>query len=304
MDSDQLKYLRNTEIDYSRWDHCILNAPNCRVYAMSWFLDCATENWDALIFGDYQYVMPIPRFSKFGLKYVRQPDFCQQLGVFPSPEPEIQSLFALEIAKRFWYIELQLNSANDPAWFAGFELTTRKNHLLPVFETYPTLFSRFSTNAKRNLAKAEKESLIISRSLSIHEFLNHYKDFSVGVPGKNSFDTLKKIITKSISLGNGILTGAYDRFNNLCAGVFLIRSVNRIVYLCAFSTPEGKQNSAMFAIVNSMVKEWAGTGYILDFEGSMIDGVARFYGSFGTFTETYSFVRLNNLPLILKFLKK
>jgi len=43
---------------------------------------------------------------------------------------------------------------------------------------------------------------------------------------------------------------------------------------------------------------------IFDFEGSDIKGIADFYKKFGTINQPYPFIKWNNLPAIVKFLKK
>ena len=88
-----LRYLKHDELDFSSWDRRISSADNSRVYALSWYLDRTAADWDALVWGDYEYVLPVTLKSKFGIKYLYQPLFCQQLGIFPEPDPEIAGLF-------------------------------------------------------------------------------------------------------------------------------------------------------------------------------------------------------------------
>ena len=43
----------------------------------------------------------------------------------------------------------------------------------------------------------------------------------------------------------------------------------------------------MFLIINQLVKEYAEKNILLDFEGSQIEGIARFYKGFGAVNQPY-----------------
>jgi hypothetical protein len=43
----------------------------------------------------------------------------------------------------------------------------------------------------------------------------------------------------------------------------------------------------MTQVIDSILKKYSETDYILDFEGSMIPGIARFFKSFGAKEEEY-----------------
>ena len=53
-----------------------------------------------------------------------------------------------------------------------------------------------------------------------------------------------------------------------------------------------------------MIKEFAGKPLLFDFEGSDIQGVKSFYEKFGAVNQPYFHYHHNQLPGILKLLKK
>ena len=55
----KFRYLSNFNIDKVKWDDCISNSFNRRVYALSWYLDIVAVKWDAIVYGDYEAVCPI-----------------------------------------------------------------------------------------------------------------------------------------------------------------------------------------------------------------------------------------------------
>ena len=71
----EIKYLKHNQIDKQKWDSAIENARNGLVYVLSWFLDIVSPDWDALVYGDYEVVMPLTYRNKLGVKYLYQPVF-------------------------------------------------------------------------------------------------------------------------------------------------------------------------------------------------------------------------------------
>jgi hypothetical protein len=60
----------------------------------------------------------------------------------------------------------------------------------------------------------------------------------------------------------------------------------------------------MFLLIDTFIQNNSGKNLILDFEGSNIPGIARFYKGFGAMAETYYSVHQNRLPRLLRIFKK
>ena len=70
------------------------------------------------------------------------------------------------------------------------------------------------------------------------------------------------------------------------------------------TTSEGKLVSANHFLFDKIIEEFAGSGFILDFEGSDLHGVKSFYENFNPINEPYYYLKINKLPTLLKLLKK
>ncbi len=107
-----IHYISHKDINKGKWDECIAHSENSLVYAMSWFLDVVSPKWDALIYGDYEAVMPLP-VVKRGIKYISQPVFTQQLGVFA---PKLGGVdidkFMKAIPRKFLFVRMNINEKN------------------------------------------------------------------------------------------------------------------------------------------------------------------------------------------------
>ncbi len=305
MRNQPLEYIKHQDIDSEKWDSCINNSLNRQVYATSWHLDHATETWDALVMGDYEFVMPLPVKSKWGIKYVYQPLYCQQLGIFPTPTEEIAKRFYLELAQFFKYFDTQINTQNPELEFEnGTEFFPRKNYILPLNMNYAGLFSAYSANTKRNLKKAAGNSLNFVPGISLEAYLEFkLKNLPIKISPKE-LDRLKSIIAFGQYKGIGKIYGVYSAGNELCAAVYFCRYESRITYMNAVSDMKGKELGAMPFLIDNFIQQNAGKNLVLDFEGSMVAGIARFFKGFGAYPETYFQLKYNRLPLPLKWLKR
>ena len=74
--------------------------------------------------------------------------------------------------------------------------------------------------------------------------------------------------------------------------------------MTAASNEHGKNLGGMYYLLNHFIEKNAGKNLTLDFEGSMIPGVARFYAGFGATPESYFQLKINRLPLPLRWIKR
>ncbi len=302
MNQDKLQYIPYEEVDTDKWDLCMNNAPNALVYAQSWYLDKVAGTWDALVLGDYRYVMPITYRRKFRVTYLYQPFFCQQLGIFPAPTTDIMQLFYDELVKRFSFAEINLNAMALP--LNSMQKEARKNYLLWLNDPYLKLTENYSKHTRRKLKKASKNKLSMVTGISILDYLQFKKENSIIKLDKYSWERLRNLLAFTVSRSIGQIYGVYDEENSLCAAVLFVRYKRRVTYLNAATNEKGKSLNAMYFLIDKFIHEHAGKDYFLDFEGSMIPGVARLYEGFGAAPEIYYRLSWNNLPAYIKWVKK
>lgn len=301
----QILYIKHREIDDEKWTRCIENANNSRIYANNWHLDRTAVVWDAFIYGDYRFVMPVPVKIKFGITYIYQPLFCQQLGIFPEPDKEIAELFYNALCTKFRFCDVHINSQN-PALLSNNTMSffPRVNYLLDLQYNYKSLAKSYSTNTKRNIAKAAGNNFQFITGIQLEEYIEFRLQNLPDKFPKEEINKLKSAISFGQFKGIGEIYGVYSSENELCAAVYFCKWKNRVIYLNAVTNKTGKELGAMYFLVDSFLKENAERDLILDFEGSMVPGVARFYSGFGAVTETYHQLKFNRLPLPFRWLKR
>lgn len=289
-----IAYLRRSQIDIEKWDSCIEQSDSLLVYAQSWYLDIVSPQWSGLVGDNYQAVMPLPTKTKYGIPYFYQPPFTQQLGLFDTSKVHNDSIideFIRKIPLRPY--RLHINGYHRPQR-NGIE---QPNYTLYLGRKYDEIFSRFYTNTLRNINKAHKSGVIVERydsaSVENSDITDKFIEFYLSTPKPYEVpdnDVFTKLIRETHLRGRMIFYFAYIDEVPIAA-LALLWSGKRMIYLCPISNEYGKQRSAMFLIVNQIIIDYQDTDTTLDFEGSRIEGIARFYRGFGAKLEPYFLIR-------------
>jgi hypothetical protein len=300
-----IRYIPHHEIDFDKWDQCIDAAINGSFYAYSWYLDMCSSAWDALVQDDYRAVMPLPFRKKFGIKYVYQPFFIQQLGVFSceSLTADITERFLASIPAEIRYVDYNLNTYNrlpdDHRAIKSRGVTYELDLIVP----YEQLKTKYAENTKRNIRKAIKKDLFVTGHARPEEIINAFRENNshYRVPfSENDYRVLKHLIYAGMHKGMVTLKAVYNNKNDFCGGIVFYRSHQKVVWLFSGATPEARTSGAMSLLVDTFIKENAGKELVLDFEGSTNPGLARFYRGFGSEECVFLQIEMNTMPFFAK----
>lgn len=302
-----LQYLQRKQIDSQKWDRCIANAANGLLYAHSFYLDQMADNWDALVLGDYEAVMALTWRRKFGISYLYQPFVTASLGVFSSLpiDTALMEAFINQIPRKFKLIDIDLNPGNNAV--SGKNITPRKNYELKLDGTYEGLQHQYNRHARRKLKKADEAGLQIREDISVDTIAQLSFNMMQGrdVVVKSDYDRfvqLCKNIQPYVEACNTM--AAVDAKGNIIASDINIVYNKRIYSLLAGNTPDSNESGGFYFVLDRLIKKYAGTGYVLDFEGSDIAGIAFLFECFGAQLTWYPHLTINRLPPLLRKLKK
>lgn len=302
-----INYLRHKQIDKDRWDECISRSCNRRVYAFSWYLDLVSPGWDALVADNYTCVFPLTHKRKWTISYLAQPFFTQQLGVFCSKdeiaEREIAD-FIQAIPPEFKFIEIHLNAKNSYAGKAG-ETAMRTNYELDLSPAVEDLTRKYAQNTRRNIRKATESEIMISRTTGVDELIGLFRENFGKKEGKlkdHHYLTLRRLIVHCLVHHMGYILASKTKEGLLSAGAFFLFDQSRVYFLFAASSPEARENGAMFYLIDHFIAEKAGSNLILDFEGGNDPNLGRFYRSFGAVEVHYPALTVNRLSRVVELL--
>ncbi|MEO8771337.1 MAG: hypothetical protein ABI402_14680 [Ferruginibacter sp.] len=305
-----ITYLTYKEIDKNKWDSCIASAVNGLVYGRSFYLDAMAEKWDALVLNDYEAVMPLTRKNKWGIRYLYQPAFIQQSGIFFTKElndAQVKSFLELALQK-FKFAEITLNFSNNISLPADtIQIQQRNNFILNLNKPYEEIYENYDPSFTKSLRRIKKFEMEYYESVNYERIIELYKNlYSKRLPfisGKN-YSSLTRACKKLFVQNKIIVRLVRNNSSLLLAAVVLIKDNNRIYNIISCITKEGKKVEANYFLYDRIIHEFANTPMLFDFEGSDVPGIATFYEKFNPENQTYPFVRWNNLSSFVKLFKR
>jgi hypothetical protein len=292
-----IRYFHHNEIERKHWDECVSGADNRLVYALSWYLDIVSPDWEALILDDYRAVMPLTWKKKFGVKYLVQPPFCQQLGVFGKYDDcRNADPFMNEIPGKFKNKRIHFNRDNS-IQIQGIKIIERTNFELRLDADFNTLFDNYSTIHKKNIKTGRNRKISVDRSSDIRQFYdfvmqNHREKFTIN---DRSARILQQILDVSADKDSFELYFALSEERKIIAAIYLLRSFERYILLLTPSTEFGSRNRAVYLLIDHFIRIHSNRHEILDFEGSSIEGIAKFFKGFGATATKFIYMKDNRI---------
>jgi hypothetical protein len=251
--------------------------------------------------------MPLTWRKKLGIRYLCQPAFCQQLGVFsiPSMPAPLAEAFLRKAVQHFRLIEIFLNEANAPES----PHTISSNYVLNLNPSYDLLKEAYRKDLQKNLARSQKFAFKYHPSNHVKEAVEQYQSLYGQKLGYRPQDyaALQIVCEKWTKEGKCIVREVYlddgKRHELMAIGLFL-KDTNRIYNIASTTLPNGRTLEANHFLFDQLIREFSGQNILLDFEGSDLPGVAKFYQKFSPENRPYFFWKHNRLPAVLRWWKR
>ena len=280
-----IKKILHKNIDFKQYEHCIKNAHNHRIYAEHWYLNLVTNNsWDCLVLDDYKAVMPLPYKKKLGIKYIVMPNFCQQLGVFYQNELSDEEFLLFQKKLHHCLVRsYQFNEENTFQYSPKGEL--RNNYLLNCAEDYSVLKQAYQKDRKNDLKKIELSTCEIQKEIDFLSVEQLIQSSYEGIITKQEVGLIEKLLQLAEKHAEIIQLKIVCSDNCVASNIFL-KSHKRVINLGTFRDKSFKMFNASAVMLDAIIQQ--NNDGILDFEGSMIEGVASFFESFGAKKHFYT----------------
>ncbi len=274
--------------------------PN-NLYLQPWYLDLTTRgNWEILFMvglnNELKALMPLTYRRWPFIKWLTQPPLTQQCGILAPDgvEPEAlheairffgKKLFPVHYA--FSHSQLEVVREFQKLEYSD-KLFERPNYVLDLTRDYSLIYSGYSKSHQRNLKKAQDLNII--RDVPLKELLKVSEKSPYSIPHKEA-----KLFHKMLQLhrphANFEVWIAVDsqRPEMPLAACFWAVFRKRAYYLYGTAGNEGRNLGASHKLVDAFIQQMAGKLEELDFEGSALSGVARFYMDFGAENQPYPY---------------
>ena len=290
-----IRKIKYADIDFDKYQKCVETALQHNSYADATILDHLCENWELLIFGDYDFVMPIPLKRKYGFQFVLMPLFCQQLGVFSLEiNQNIEQKFLKFLLKNYKIVYYAFNFQND----FGENLEIRKNYFI---DKKPFALLR------KNYFKGRKSTVKVAQYLNFKEVnldenIYFIKSNFKGLTKKNDLVKFFNYL-KFLEERNFLKLFASFKEEQITNLAIVISTENRFSLLGLVNDNDYKiDNGASFLIDRILRENIEHTNF--DFMGSTIRGIEVFFKSFGSDLQEYGVIKNSLKDLLKNLLRK
>ncbi len=299
-----LRYVKRDQLDIKKYDDCIEQSIQTNIYGYSWYLDCIVHNWDVLVLGDYLAVMPIPFRKKYFVSYAFPPLWHIHLGIY-SKDQVVEDDFVDFLIKHHKKIELRTNPFNNFLSHSG-NVKIKRLQIIELNQDYELIKKAYNRNRKRELNKAKEFGLYELWSDKANILIDLFKN-NVGVRLQNVKDqdyaNLQKLINTCLKNNKGKILTIYDAQHKLVAGAFFVMHGERVTELVCSSDFSNRDNGANTFMNDRAIQSFRKKFKVFDFGGSSMEGIAKYYHSFGAIDENYAYLSINQLPKWIAFFK-
>jgi len=289
------------------------------IFSQPWYLDavCGENGWDILIIkkgNEIAATMPFQQNKKYGFVLPRMPHPAKYLGpYFPKKFRSIKQQEKLmrqliEQMPKFDFFEQNFHHSISnllPFQWKGFEANVRYTFTIDLIPPTDDIFNKIDSNYRNNkITKAQKNISISSERTLLEFYQIQEKTFirqKMSMPF--SFDFLKKYNAVLEKQNARKIFFAIDNDDRIHSVLYLIWD-NHTAYLhMTGDDPDLRKSGA------SILLTWHAIKYakevlqkkVFDFEGSMIEPIAKVRQSFGAKQTPYFLIKKYNSKII-KFL--
>lgn len=304
-----IRFLKNREIDTVLWDETITSAPEGLIYARSFYLDNMAPGWDALAGENYEWVLPLTNKRKYGVSYLYQPAFTQQLGVFAKPgvvAPFKEIISRLQRLYRFCEVNWN-NSSGFALTGLLLEINEGNNFVLNLSTGYDFICKNYHNDLIKNLKRGRRFDHFYRATNDYKKLIDLYREYygnRIAHVKENDYLNFSNMCNHAFNYNMLVCREVVDNGNGVMAAALLLFDGKRLYNLMNTTTNAGRKTEANHFLINAIIEEFSGRDILLDFEGSDLPGVKIFYENFGAVNDPYFKLRLNLLPWPFKVLKK
>jgi hypothetical protein len=293
------------------------------VYSRDWWLDtvCGEDKWDVLVIEEKGNILAAMPLYLPHPKVVSMPPYTQTMGVWFAGETA-DTKYTTTLGKRQAICQLITGALKQypsflqnfhykitdwlPFYWEGYRQTTRYTYLLQSIREPDHLWDNMSPNIRRNITKAkDKFRIEVKRDIPVDDFLQVYAlSFKRQRRQPPHLDTLKRLIAKCRERGQGDLWGGYDPEGRLHAVAFLVWQESSACYLAGGGDPAFRESGAHSLVLWEGIKDVSRYTSLFDFEGSMLQGVERFFREFGAIQTPFFTISRNERSLVYRIRMK
>lgn len=293
-----IRRLKYHEIDFKKYTDCLENSEQRKYSATKDFLDVTSGNqWEILVYGDYEAVMPVPCVKKFGVKIVHNPKLCQQLGVFsPKDNIEINEKLLEYLHENYLIRFFTFNDANH-----FHSKTVLKNNFLIYPDLYENVYSKYSPKRKRKL-RLDEDILSNSKvkNITCDEAKGFIRANALGAESENDKEGFLKIFESFFTM-NYLKFAAFYYKEKITNIIVTYSDDHSVALLGTFNDKDFVKLSGASVLIDNAIRENIET-HIFDFEGGNLPNIEEFFRGFRPELKPYGIIENSKQDIVKKIL--
>jgi hypothetical protein len=304
------------DCDPTAWDAFVSQSPQGNIYHCHAYLSNLMPSWQAVVLresGEIIAAFPFESRKKWGIRYALQPHFAQYLGILFAKKSD-QVYKNLEFQKkaiqmihealpkdiRFFNFNFAPEFEYDlPLIWLGWQHRMRYTYWVDIRGGYESFLQASASHVRREIKKAGEAGLVVkveNKPETVVGILKTAKPAASNRVSSHFFEALCKNSRHYFETEQSCCLIAYDG-DRPVAGIIYFFFKNKMIYYQGSTLPEYKNSGAMSKIIAESVRRFGANYQYLDFDGSMIEPIERFFRGFGAFPVRYGSFMLDRLPL-------
>lgn len=296
--------LKSNEIDPKAWDKLVEKCSDSKIFSKYDYLKAVSPDFEAIVQkegNDYKSAFPLTIKSKYGLDYIVQPVFTQQIQILSESGPASEDFMEALDKKLKNFISIRFSLDEKSAYrilkTSSYKSLKRISYVLDLSED--EFEKGYSKNHKRNIKSANKTNWQLDINNDYESLINEFKRYK----GKeiklsrNFMDSFKKLVPFFKSEEKIQIFSALDENGSRIASALFAGHKDVMTFLLSYSGGKAKKNGIMHAIINEWLLKHSKGYKLLDFEGGNIPSLARFYSAFGAKKQEFRYLEKHRFPL-------
>ena len=310
--------MRNKSLRERYRQHC-REEMSIPIFSRDWWLDavCGEANWDAAIVEKGGSIVgSLPYFIKkqWGLTLLVQPPLTQALGPWLRPSTAkyskslgyqkdvmnalIDQLPLYDYFSQNWHYS---NTNWSPFYWKGFKQSSYYTYVLSNLIDEKQLWEGLETKVRSDIKKAKiRFNLKVRDDLSVDDFFRiMQKSFGrqdMKMPCSN--DLVSRLDSKCHERNCRKIWIAEDEEGNHHAGAYVVWDDNSAYYVMGGGDPGLRNSGAASLVLWEAIRHASTVTRVFDFEGSMVEGIERFFRGFGGRQELFYNLKKTNSRLL------
>ena len=259
---NNMRFVKHNDIDLLKWDRAIASSINGRIFGYSWYLNSVFQGWNAIVSGDYEFVMPLPSHGKI-IRILKVPDFTNQMGFFSRSQITLKKfenlLNFVRKNHKFGNIETDFLAKTS---IPGYRMTEKIVYQIDLILPYKALRINYSSQVLKTVISAKNISNSYSFGILPADVLDFIYVNNSHIT-KQNLKAFKLLLTNLLRKNLMITVGAYNKYNQLTACAVYVKGHSEMNLIYAGYDSQNDSIMSLTGIFDFFIKKYSKRGLTL-----------------------------------------